>query len=220
MKSLNANDRPAAELLGADPVIQTEEDLNKALNELSFLNAFDQSVNATCTRYIEKLKQESEQRKYVLIDDQDPVTITSRRELLHERVNEYCKANRSSLMEGKKKTKSFPHGSVSFKDQPAKVEYRSGLKEADSLGLLDKLMQSTLVEQIVAWLNAICIFGKNKEARLLSEVVELKPKLSVSKIKKAFEEKRLTADHLKQLGLKYSKGKEQLTIKPAEYEPG
>ncbi|QDT96273.1 hypothetical protein [Gimesia aquarii] len=62
MKSHSSIDRPADKLPGADPIIQPDEDLDKALNELSYLDEFDQSTNETCTRYIEQLEQESEQQ--------------------------------------------------------------------------------------------------------------------------------------------------------------
>lgn len=219
-KTLSATDRPA-ECLGADPVIESNVDLDKALHELAFLSALNLSVDSRCTEQVESIKQQYERKKAVPIASGTIVYIKERQALLNERAVEYCKANRSSLIDSKKKTKTLPHGTVSFKDQPSKVEYRSGLKEADSLSLLDKLMQSTLIEQVTCWLKSILIFGRAaKDARLLNEVIELKPRISVSKIKKAFEEKRLTTDHLKQLGLKYSKGKEQLTVKPAAYDPG
>ena len=218
-KTLSATDRPA-ECLGVDPVIESVEDLDKAIYELSFLGALDSSIDARCTEQIESLKSQYEKKKVLPFPPGRIVYIKERVEQLTTLVCDYCRAHRSELLEGKKKTRTLPHGSVSFKDQPAKVEYRAGLQEADSMKLLDKLLQSTLIELILAWLKSICIFGTNKEARLLSEVVELKPKLSIAKIKEAYEKKRLTTAHLKQLGLKYTKGSEKLTVKPSAYDPG
>ncbi|QDT95539.1 host-nuclease inhibitor Gam family protein [Gimesia aquarii] len=218
-KTLSAADRPSS----ADSIkgsIESEEDLDKALHELSFLNAYDKSVDARCSEQIESIKRQYERKKVLPCGKTTLQYTKDRYSQLSQMVIDYCNNNRSTLISRNSKTRKFPHGSISFKVQPSKVEYRSGLNEEGSMKLLDKLLQSTLIEMIMAWLKSICIFGKNKEARLLSEVIELKPRLSVSKIKKAFEEGRLTTDHLKQLGLKYSQGKEQLTIKPAEYEPG
>lgn len=221
-KTLSATDRPA-ECLGVDPVIESVEDLDKAIYELSFLGALDSSIDARCTEQIESLKSQYEKKKVLPLAPGRIVYIKERVEQLTTLVCDYCRANRSQLLEGKKKTTTLPHGSVSFKDQPAKVEYRAGLKEADCMNLLDKLLPSSIIELLAAWLKSLCIFGTNEnkaEVRLLSEVIEVKPKLSITKIKEAYEKKRLTTEHLKQLGLKYTKGSEKLTVKPSAYEPG
>lgn len=223
-KTLSATARPA-EFLGVDPVIETDDDLDLVLYELSYLRAVNQSIDARINEQIEAIKQEHEGKK-VVFQTVDPdggtnglITIDNRLEQLNTVATKYCKANKKKMIQGTKKTKKFPHGSISFNKQRDAVGYQKGVDVEESFEKLDELMKTSLVQTIAAWLKSICLFGKDKEARLLAEVIELKPKYNFTKLKDAYDEERLTDEHLNQLGLKYHKGLDKVIVKPAEYAP-
>tara|TARA_R110002167_G_scaffold61913_4_gene174925 strand:- start:28708 stop:29376 length:669 start_codon:yes stop_codon:yes gene_type:complete len=220
-KTLSAKHRPA-EFLGVEPTIESDDDLDLVLYELSYLNAVNQSIDALINERIEAIKEEQEQRKVVHFGDTDAdqMTIQKRVEQLEASAKKYCKANKKNMISGTKKTKKFPHGSISFSKQRDSVGYKKGVDVEESFSLLDELLKTPLIEMLVTWLKTLCIFGKDKEARLLYEVIELKPKYNFTKLMDKYNENRLTDEHLDQLGLRFNKGTDQVKIKPAEYDPG
>lgn len=220
-KTLSAKQRPA-EFLGIDPTIENDDDLDLVLYELSYLNAVNKSVDARINELIEAAKEENEQKKVIQFgeSEDEQVTIQKRVEQLDALAKKYCKANKKNMISGTKKTKKFPHGSVSFNKQRDSVGYKKGVDVEGSFSLLDELLSTPLVEMIVTWLKTLFIFGKDKEARHLYEVIELKPKYNFTKLLDKYKEKRLTDEHLEKLGLRYNKGTDRIMIKPAEYDPG
>lgn len=220
-KTLTAKNRPS-EFLGIDPTIETDDDLDIVLYELSYLNAVNKSVDARINGLIEAIKEEYEQYKLIHFGDVDDqkLTIQKRVEQLEELAKKYCKANKKNMISGKIKTKKFPHGAVSFNKQRDSVVYKKGVDVEASFSMLDELLSSPLIVMIVAWMKSILLFGKDKDSRHLFEVIELQPKYNFTKLKDKYDEKRLTDEHLDQLGLKYNKGTDNIVIKPAEYDPG
>lgn len=224
-KTLTVKDRPESSL-GLDPVIETDDDLDAVLHELSFLNALNQSVNARISEQTEAIKQKYKSEKVIAgcIGEKggadNLVTVDSRVKQLTQLAEKYCRANKKKMIKGKAKSKKFPHGTVSFNKQRDGVDYETGVDVEASFSMLDELLKSSLVQMITAWLKSICLFGKDKEARVLYEVIELNPRYNFTKLKAAYDEERLTDAHLKQLGLKISKGKDKVKVKPAEYAPG
>ena len=220
-KTLTAKKRPA-EFLGIDPVIETDDDLDIVLYELSYLNAVNKSIDARINEAIEAAKEENEQHKVIHFGDSEDqqMTTAKRIEQLDELAKKYCKANKKNMISGKIKTKKFPHGEVSFNKQRDSVVYKKGVDVEGSFALLDALLSTPLIVQVIAWMKSIMLFGKDKEARHLFEVIELQPKYNFTKLKDKYDEKRLTDEHLDQLGLKYNKGTDKIVIKPAEYDPG
>jgi len=220
-KTLSAKKRPA-EFLGVDPTIEDDDQLDLVLYELSWLKAVNQSVDARINELIEAIKEEHEQRKVIPFGDGEgeQVTIQKRVEQLEESAKKYCKANKKHMISGNKKTKKFPHGAVSFNKQRDSVGYKKGVDVESSFSLLDELLSTPLIQQLIAWMKTLSIFGKDKEARLLYEVIELKPKYNFTKLLDKYNEQRLTDEHLDQLGLRYNKGTDRIMIKPAEYDPG
>ncbi|QDT26812.1 Bacteriophage Mu Gam like protein [Gimesia panareensis] len=221
-KTLSTKQRPS-EFLGADPSIEDDDQLDLVLYELSWLKAVNKSIDARSNEQIEAIKEQQEQLKVVTFgdtDDAEQLTIQKRIEQLEELAKKYSKANKKNMISGSTKTKKFPHGSISFSKQRDKVSYRKGVDVEESFSLLDGLLKTPLVETVIAWLKSLCLFGKDKEARLLYEVIELKPKYNFTKLLDKYNENRLTEEHLAKLGLRFYKGTDQVKINPAEYDPG
>jgi len=220
-KTLTAKKRPA-EFLGLDPTIETDDDLDIVLYELSYLTAVNKSIDARISEVIEAAKEENEQHKIVRFGDGEDqqMTTAKRIEQLEELAKKYCKANKKKMISGKAKSKKFPHGAVSFNKQRDCISYKKGVDVKDSFALLDELLSHPLITMLITWMKTILLFGQGKDARHLHEVIELQPKYNFTKLKSKYDDLRITDEHLDQIGLKYYEGTDKIVIKPAEYDPG
>lgn len=141
--------RPDA--LGIDFGIQTIDDVDNALHEMSWLTSLQESIEAPAKAKIEALKNDSKAKLKIEIDGQ-PLTIQQRWEALKNAVLTWCVPHLKQHLANGKKSLKLSHGELKTRKNEAAVKIAEGQTEAEVAleiarcgGLLESL--DTLLDQ-------------------------------------------------------------------------
>lgn len=202
--------------LPAEPEIQSPADLQLALDELSCLDAREQTVDSVCRQKTQQINSEYAALQVVQVKGKD-VPIADRRTALSAAVAVYATAERKSLLEGKAKSREFNGGhKLGWRTKPGGVKYRSGMTAATATELVLKSLP-TLAKAVATLLAGLTLWGRGKSARKAAQVLDLKPALNLQRIKDQHAKGELTDDDLKQLGLQNAKPVEEFFVTPAAW---
>lgn len=209
-------DAPPAKRLAAEPEVSSPEEIDVALCELSWLESRRQTVTAACEQAIQLLKSQADAKLKVKVGRQT-VSFQERETVLRAAVAKYCREHRHAIIDAKKKSRQFPHGSIAFRLQKPKVAYAEGQSKQTVAETLNKLTGSRtetgIVERLWKLLRRVRLFGKINAGALFKLTVE--PNLQG--IKDALANKQIAASDLKSLGLEFQPGGETCAITVAEY---
>lgn len=191
-------DLPPAERLDRDPVVSSLADVDRALAELSWLDSREATVNAACEARCGLLRIEAAGKLRIkAVDDEagESIAFADRRAVLETAIREYCEAEKETLLESSdKKSLDLTHGKIGWKSTQLTIGPVKGSDAGGVLKVIDKACD--LAKKIVALLGRVKFAGVP-----LGSLIKLNPSLSMTAIKQAHEQKKLTPATLKKLGL-------------------
>lgn len=201
---------PPADRLAPKPRLKSAADVDRALAEIAWCDAFARGIEADCNRDLETIKAKHATRMVMEVGGEQ-VALLDRRAALVDALEAYCTKAREALLSEDKKSREFTHGSIGWRKTPAKIDYREGSDRASFLRILDGACQ--LVKKITA------IVEKAFPLRRLpaSTFVDVKIDLSRVRTKKAVEDGTVNERELKALGLEYLPGDDEFYITVGQY---
>lgn len=145
---------PPANRLGADAAIESADDVERAFDELAWLKAREDAINAVADQKCRLIRSEAQKQMVVA----DGVTFADRRAALTAAIVAYApeKEARKALFAGVKgKTRKFTHGEVKFAGQAERLEFTAqadGDKKslAKMAGLMELGSKAEAVQQYLA----------------------------------------------------------------------
>lgn len=202
---------PPPDRLGAEPEIQSPEDVERALRELGWLQAREAELAGAAQRKIDALRQEA-QAKLVVPQGRGEVTFADRRSALESAVRDFVRDNAASLFPGKTKTREFAAGSVSLRQQPQRVAYAEGFTAERVLERIGERGKAKvfggLLAKIVAVLKAIKLWPG-----LTADVfVEAKAEIARARILDHHKKGLVSDEQLKLLGLAVTRAEDEVRI--------
>lgn len=186
--------QPPADRLALCPKIASCDDVDRALRELSWIDAEAKRLEAACQRDVAALKAKAQAAAVCTVDETE-LTLEDRRRHLSLAVIQFAAQKRGELLEGSAKHRVFTHGTIGWRQPPAKLEFLDGESEKT---LLEKAGRAcNLLVKLRELLAKL--FPVPKIAGDL--IFDLKLSLNKTRVKKLADEKKLTSAQLKKLGL-------------------
>ncbi len=200
--------------LAHPPTVESLDDVDRGLEELSYLAAVANTVKADCDREIGRIKTAAERKMQTKVGG-EIVPLMIRLEAIDTALREWCAANREIVLADGAKTRKFSHGMVSWTKGAMKLEF-AGKKTADDvMAKIDELAGVNLLSLLLDRLECITLVAGTKITAAL--VCNVKLTLNRSAILQSLKTKQISADDLKALHLRVPKPQDRQNIKPAEY---
>lgn len=216
MNSLTKADRPQG-LLGADATIDSEEHVEAALLELSWMAAHAASVNARVDAAIAQLRETADAEKTAELDGQ-AVKYGDRHLRLFDAIEAYIEEKMPELKTGDgTRTKHFRNGDVAWRKRVDTCELGCNLPGVRDA--IDRLTQYK--DRMRAVLDELIVFQRRapKADVVLSDFTDVELKVSTAQLLKTVKAKKVTKPELAKLKAKICKGDDDLQVKPATYSP-
>lgn len=196
--------------LAGEPKLRSADDVRRALEELSWIDAEANRIAAECQRDVAAVKAKHEAQMTIVVDGQD-VPLPDRRAALAEAVEAYCDKARGQLLEGEQKSRAFTHGTVGWRKSPPRIEWLPNKSETT---LLDWVQRACNLATKVREAAAKCFPFVKLPADLF---FDLKIVLNKPRVKKARELAQVSDKQLRDMGLKYAVGDEAFYIDVNDY---
>lgn len=199
--------RPRLRLDDEAPVVGSESDIDLAFAELSWIDTRLIVVTAELNAELDSIRKRFA-AKFLVNDDGDQLLV-KRREAIETAVRDFARSNKESLLAGlgEKKTRQFGLGTIGFKLSSEAVMPRHS--DADLASCLSALLDRFQIrEKLTSWLNDFVHVGLP-----LGSLLRWSLDWDAAAIKKAFAEKRITAEQLAEIGLKVDRDEERIEVK-------
>jgi hypothetical protein len=201
--------RPTA--LGADIVVESLEDADRVLHELSWLVNEQARLDALAKQRIDEIKRDFGAKAVVEIDGEE-VSIEDRIAALSEPLGEWVEANIANHLSAKKKSLELPHGTLGLRRQPVVAEFG---EDESKQSVLDRIDQTTGLVTAVNGILARNVpnLGKSVQGRDLLKI-EVAP--AMKQMQEAVDAKRLTAEQIAEFGVFLRDAYDEAVVKPAK----
>lgn len=196
--------------LADKPAIKTVDDVSLALGELAAIETRRATLQSKLEAEIAHVKSQHDKLLVMELPSGEETRFDDRVKLLLTAVETYANKHRADLLTGKTKSRKFPHGELSWKAQPQKIDF---LADQDEKTVIEKLESRGITKAIQKLLNGILWFGSN-----LGVFVTINLKLNKSGLLAGWKAKTVTEKQLAEAGLKIGGGDEKLSIKLNEYK--
>lgn len=198
--------RPSA--LGLEVEVKSIDDVDPILHELAWINNEAAKLDAQAREKIDAIMKDFEPKYSVEIAGQ-VVPFKDRYEYLEGLLAKWLPKHLKKHLVGKKKSRDLPHGTVGLRQQPMVVQLQEDVTEVAALDKID-IEADGIVARIREWATK-----KLKSLGcLVNDVLTIKVSINEAGVRKAFEEKRLTAEQVESFGLEIREAEDKGTIKP------
>jgi phage host-nuclease inhibitor protein Gam len=188
----------------ANPMIETDHDVDQALAELAKINAKEAAIQEQAHLELNEVTRRA-QAQMVCDTPHGRMVIADRRDQLLAELEVYAKEHRAEVLEGLKgKSRDYTHGTIKYRDDPDGI----GAKAADNVERLDE--KHTLTKAVRDVLRGVEI----AEGLNADQVIDVSMKPAISRMNKAVRGQELTIDDVKAAGFRWEKGREQISIIP------
>ncbi len=189
-----------AKTLAADPVVESERDVELALAELSWMKSTEESINSELKAEITQLKERATNKLKT-----KRVTFADRTAKLKAALVTYAKGARDQLLAGlTKKTRDFSHGQLAYKMSRQSLELADAGKHAEHI----EELKAGLIESL----------KRKRSAGVPStDLYDVTVSLNRSRVVSLYGQGRLTAEQLEEVGLTVPPQTEEVTVKLHEY---
>lgn len=201
---------PPSDRLPLVPRLRSADDLDRALAELSWIDAESQRVEAAAQKEIAAVKARYQEQLVVAIDDAER-TFAERRAELAEAVEKFAVRKRDALLEAGKKSRVLTHGTIGWRNGAPAVVYRDGESE------------KTLIERATRGCNLLAklreLLAKLCPIRRVpaDHVFDVKLSLNKTRVKTLHAEGKLSDAQLAELGLAVETPAEQFYLQVNDY---
>lgn len=195
--STTINDRRPA-LFGQQPRFGTLDEVQAALNLLSWLASKKALIEAEHKRSIDRMNTAAAQQMRLEVED---VTVSYDEYIvgIESGIREFVQANPEPW--ATKRTVEFPAGTVALRQMPQRIEL---IDETPTQFVKRVGEKFGIVEKLIAWLKR----------QKLWPFVRLKPELNLSEIKAAFARGEIDKAALKRFGLQVVPARDEVVITP------
>ena len=199
---------PRPEAIGLKVAVKSIDDVDPILHELAWLENERARIDAIVREKVDAITKEFESRYFVTIEGKS-IPFGERTENLTEVLNKWLLANAKSVLTGKKKSLDLAHGVIGLRQIPMVVKLGPETSEEKALESIDEEADG-IITSIRGW-------GVKKLKSLgclVQDVITIKATLNLAGIKKAFENKRLTAQQIDAMGLTIREASDDPVVKP------
>jgi hypothetical protein len=215
-------DEGPAKRLAAEPTVESPADIETALVELSWIQAKTAATGAALTATITALKEQALDNLAIEIDG-ETINFADRSAALTAAVTHYANQNQAALgVTPRNKTAKFSHGRITWKKTPEKIAYADN--QAAAIAKIGDLVNTaagdagTLTERTANWLRRRLVVSLDGEPDIYAaDLLDLKPAVSLSRVKLLREQGRLDKQTARKFGLKIVERHETTTIDPTPY---
>ena len=177
------------ELGGMDPVIESREDLEKAVATIRLLSSWRTSIDEHLTQQTTPLIDAANEQKQLSIQGVS-VSFEEREKALRAAVADHIIKHKRTLFEDDSKTLRLQHGEVSMRDTPPAITFGRSTKAKTAAMLAEKL---NVIGRLVTFASRLKV----------RPWLKFKSELDVTAIKKALEAKEVTPEQLADYGMRY-----------------
>ena len=202
--------RPA-ERLPLKPLIDTREQLDRALHEYAWLKYREDLITAKHRHLIEQVT-DLFQRELFLEVDGESVAFADRRAVLEAVIEQFANEHRDALCAGDAKSVTLTHCELAWKRSRDSIGFVKGYDATRVVKAIDKL--GDVISRIASFCQRLWLFDNSVHPH---ELVDVKLSLSKTKAKAMYDGDRITRKQLQQIGLVFVTGVEQFHIKPHEH---
>lgn len=212
---MDAN-QPSTTGAPSDVVINTIEELDDALRQLSELDIREKKLKGELDRKVDALKAEHAERLFVEIGEQR-VKYADRRSTLSDAIERFAMGRRDELLPAKGKTRKLNHGEIGWKKArdvvvqlpPPKSTAKQPSPLAPFAALCEKLLK-TLHKCVEAFLPL----------KGLTAYVRVTVCVDEATLITAIRDRKVSDDDVKRLGYQFVEGEEKFWHKPAQVNAG
>lgn len=194
----------------ADPVCRSEADVNRALQELAWIQAQTSAIRAHCEARVALATAAAEKAMHIGIAGEDPVPFEHRVNALDFAIREFAAEHRDELLADGSKTRVFTHGALSWRAVPEKLELATGTEEKH---VLERLAvgpkKKGLIHLVVNWLKTLKFRGIE-----LNRFLRVNVTIAKAQINKEWRDGTIPLATLKAAGYVVTPESETLSIEP------
>ncbi len=188
--------------------IQTVEQLDAALRELSELASIEGQLKEACEKRIAQIKDDFQKRMICTIEESSgfkiAIPIPERRKTLTEEITQFCQARQAELLKDQKgKTRKLTHGSVSWKQVPKSIEPLDGEQTVWGLHV------ATMVTACLKVLAKLKLIGEH----FAKALIRIDINIDKPAVLKLLSNSEISEAELQQLGFKVCGGNEKFDFK-------
>ena len=220
-------DRPR-NTLGLEPVIETEEQANDALEEMAYLQAYASAIQARKEMRIKKIQAAADKSCVVKIAGKK-VPCGDRDVVLGKALKLYAQTHRPELQnaDGKRVARSLKlaMGKIGWGKGRDAVVIVSGNNAKDVKEALEEITTTEdkpgIIARLQSMLSRVRLF-KDEERRgcPADELFSVSVDFNATKTREAFQKKKvITADDLARLNLRFAEGEDEFFAEPTTFQP-
>jgi hypothetical protein len=192
--------------LGRELSLETQADVDAALQEMAWLTAQQKTIEASAQTRIESIKTET-QAKLVVEVAGEALKIQERWDALQLAVLKWCETELRSALPPNKKSLKLSHGEIKLRAIQAAVEVLEG-KKADDVAF-DLARRAEILAKVDRLLQV------EVDGIPLSSLVAVTFVLAKDAIKEAWVKRPDIRETLQSLAISVKEGTEQITLVPA-----
>ena len=206
--------RPAA--LGSVVVVQSLDDADLVLTELSYLEFVANQITNEANAKINAIKDAAIDQMSVIVEG-NRVTLKDRSDALKAVLHEWIAADLTKLLKDDAKSIELAHGTIGLRQRPLAIEIAEGKKDEDVITALNAVTMGK--KGIQGWFDATLarLVDVVKGFGPISDFIAIKFSLNMAGIKKAYKDKRVKAPALASIHLKAVDPYDAPFISPSEY---
>ena len=218
-------DRPDTSL-GFEPVIETEDQANEALQEMAYLDAYARSVQARAACKMKRI-QDAANAMCVLKVGNRKVPCGDRSQALGAALKVYAQTHRPELKEadGKRIARSvkLTHGKIGWAKGRDAVVVSKGCTAKDVKQALESISATDdkpgVITRLQNLLSRMRMFGADPAPVKADLIFTVSVDLSTTKAREAVGKKKITQEQLAQLNLEFRVGTDEFFAEPATFQP-
>lgn len=178
--------------------IKDRDQLNSAMERLAKLSSLSAEVDSECDQKLQEIKATYATRKVV---KESGLTFEEEGEQLREAIEEYCDANRKTLIVEGQKSLRLTHGTIGWHKGKDTIK---AAKKKDT----EKKMLERLIELFMAGLQLLLTKCKVSENIKTSDAITVSFAWNKAGLIKSLNDKKITPDDLKPFGFKFVPGED------------
>lgn len=206
-RNITQADRPY-DILPVDGSIQSVDEAEIALRELSFILAHVKSLKAACALRLDQVRDDYASQMHIVIDGQE-VDYVRRSKQLDAALETFADANADTLFPGKSKSYEFMHGTIGHAKSPDKLEVMTG----QSAGGIVK----RITEKFGLMTKVAIVLASHIVDIPLDWILRVKFELNTALLKEQYKNKKIDKDQLRKVGLKITAGENKFYAKAIDY---
>lgn len=201
------------ERLPADAECKTDDDVGLALAELSYIASREKELCTALEQRIRLATFDVERHMTIGVREGRKTiekSFADRNRELRCAISTYVERNRERFFAAGEKTRTMTFGAISYRKKPAYVSFLLG---HDSKSALARILDRCDIMTRLAMLCArVKLFGLS-----ISRFLKIEPSISISEIKRAWSEGKITSEQLREIGIEILADEETFSIALTEY---